>query len=116
MKIQVYCQSGQPVGDDNRAKYQEEWKAFYDKAEERARIRHVEGPASDQYHVLMQRYLNFGERQLVKKYNGKVEVELPKTMKAWKKLVTEFHDTPLIIAKRADKDELILIVADLMQG
>lgn len=116
MKIQVLRQSGEPVNESDRAAYTAEWQKFYDKADERARKRHNEGPASESYHLLMQRFLNYGERQLIRKYNGAVEVELPKTARAWTKLIESFQDTPVILARRQDGGKLILIIADTLGG
>lgn len=114
MKIQVYRQSGEPVEEKDRAAYTQEWQTFYDKAETRAREIHNQGPESESYFILLQRFLSYGERQLVKKYNVAVEVELPKSIRSWTKLIEQFHDTPIILARRQDSGKLVLIIADTM--
>lgn len=116
MKIQVYRQSGMPVNESDQAGYTAEWKAFYDKAEARAKERFSDDNESEPYFMLLERYLRYGERQLVKKYNVAVEVELPKTVRGWTKLMETYQDTPVILARRQDSGKLILIIADTLQG
>lgn len=115
MKIQVYRQSGTPVNEKDQAAYNEEWQKFYDKAESRAREIHNQGPESESYFILLQRFLSYGERQLIKKFNVAVEVELPKTSRGWTKLIESFQDTPVLLARRQESGKLVLIIADTLQ-
>lgn len=105
-KLEVYRQSGQPVSGDAQALYKTEWQAFYDKAAARAGLNMLS----------LQRFLRYGERQLTLKHNVKVEVDIPKSAKAWMALLATYEDTPLMMAKTTDGKKLVLIIMDVFQS
>jgi hypothetical protein len=102
MKLKMFKGSGELVDDSVRPKYDAEFKEFYDKAEKRAN--------GDM--IKLQRYLSFGERQLYKKYAEDIREELPTSAKQWKKLMEKYADTPIMVARRSDTNEVILIIMD----
>lgn len=119
MKLKVYRQSGSPVNPEMQDKYTEEYRALYDKCEERAErtFQKTKGYLTKVPRMLiLQRMLAYAERGLVKKYNGEVEVELPKTSKAWTALISKFGDTPLMLAKEQNSGKLVLILMDALNG
>jgi hypothetical protein len=106
MKIELMRQSGQPVDLGDRDKYDNDFKAFYDKAAERAGLDMLK----------LARFMRFGERQLAKKYNNLVEVELPKSEKAWKALQAKYEDCPIMTAVNLKNSKLILIIMDTLSA
>jgi hypothetical protein len=116
MKLQLYRQSGGIIDVSIQEKYDEAFKAFYDKADLRAREIHNNNIYSDGYALLMQRFLRFGERQLFKAFNQDVEIELPKTAKAWEKLIEKYQDTPIMLARTTDGKKLVLVIMDSLGG
>ena len=101
MKISVYRQSGQPVKPEAQDLYKQEWQVFYDKATERAKL--------DMFKL--QRFLRYGETMLLRKHEAVIEVELPKTSKAWTDLINKYT-APILIARKADEKGLVLILLD----
>jgi hypothetical protein len=116
MKLQLYRQSGGIIDVSIQEKYDEAFKAFYDKADFRAREIHNNNIYSDGYAILMQRFLRYGERQLFKAFNQDVEVELPKTAKAWTDLIAKYQDTPIMLARTTDGKKLVLVIMDSLGG
>lgn len=104
-KIQLFRQSGNPVDMSDREKYDIEFKKMYDKAAERAGLDMIK----------LNRMLRFCERQLIKKYNIKVEVEMPKTAKAWESLINKYEDVPIMVARELNSGKPILIIMDTLQ-
>ena len=117
-KLKIYRQSGSPVAPDMQQKYDEEFKAAFDKCELKADKvfqKNVGYLTKVPRMIVMQRLLRYAERSLVKKYNGQAEVELPKSAKAWSALLSKFGDTPLLVAKSADGEALVLILMDTLE-
>lgn len=98
----VYRQSGEPVRPEAQAAFRADWAAFYDKAGERANGNMLK----------LKRFLNYGERALVRKHNGEVVLPLPKSIKAWSELIEQFEGVPIMVAQRADHSGLVLILMD----
>ncbi|MEZ0209251.1 MAG: hypothetical protein ACAH17_03700 [Candidatus Paceibacterota bacterium] len=106
MKLRTFRMSGDPVALENREKFQEEFKIVYDKCAERAGLDMLR----------LNRLVRYCERQLVKKWNAEVLTELPKTAKAWEKVIAQYEDTPLMLARTKDGKGLVLILMDQMQA
>ena len=103
-KLKLYRQSGTPVDLGDRERYDNDWKAFYDKAAARAGLDML----------LMQRFLRYGERALIIKHNIQVSVDIPKSEKAWKALMEKYENVPIIVAVNANNGELVGILKDVM--
>jgi hypothetical protein len=101
-KLKVYRKSGVPVKLEDREAYQKEWEVFYDKVKTRAGLDMLK----------TQRMLAFGERQLIKKYNVEVLVEMPKSAKGWEKLIAGYEDTPIMLARTTKGNEVVAIIMD----
>ncbi len=110
MRTKIYRQSKGPAELATAKQYNDEWKAFYDRAHERAMEKHKDGKFSDQYSVLMQRYCSFAERQLIRKHGMEIEIELPKTMKQWNEAIARFGGAPIAIAQLNPKGNALIIM------
>lgn len=118
-KLQIIRQSGEIVDEVNREKYQAEWRSIYDRIEQRVTEIHQNKshklfmvPA----HILTNRFCNFMERQLYKKYAKTIEHEIPKSSKAWTKLIEQYQDTPIMIARRMDGKGVVMILMDTLSS
>lgn len=114
MKLKLYRQSGQLIDESSKQQYDEAFKAFYDKADKRARELHDENIYAPAYALTMQRFLRYGERQLFKQFNQDIEVELPNTAAKWTKLLADYGDTPLMVAKAQGSGKLLLVIMDTL--
>jgi hypothetical protein len=106
MKIKLYRQSGDPVALENREHYKREFQEMYDKCAEEAGLDMLK----------LHESVAAAETELVKKWNAEVEVELPKTQRAWDKLISQYEDTPLMLAKAKNGKYLVLILMDSLNG
>lgn len=104
MKIELYRQSGNPTSTEDRDKYDVAFKELYDKAAERAGLDMLK----------LNRMVRYGERQLIKKFNQKVEVDLPKSSKAWKRLSDAYEGCPIMVAVNAKSGASILVIMDAL--
>jgi len=105
MKLKIFRQSGSPVALEDRENYDCEFKAMYDKCAERAKLDMLK----------MNRMIAFCERQLVKKWNKTTEIELPRSKKALLKILSQYEDTPIMLAKTTDGKDLVAILMDQLQ-
>lgn len=105
MKLTLYRQSGLPVKLESLKAYETDWKEVYDKATERAKLDMLK----------LNRMLRFLERQLIKKHGSEVVLDVPQTNEAWNALIKSYEDTPIMIAKRTDKEEVVAILMDTFQ-
>lgn len=123
MKLQLLRQSGRPVTPSDVEGYESDFRALYDKAELKSETafqkRTAKGPGSKGYNVpkvvILQRLLSYGERQLVKKWNKAVEIEVPRSKAGMLKLLSTYEDTPILIAKSTDGKNLVAILMDELQ-
>jgi hypothetical protein len=106
MKLKLFRQSGEPVDLEAREAFKADFKAVYDKAAERAGLDMLK----------LSRMLSFCERQLVKKHNGQVEHDIPKSQKAWAALIAKYEDTPIMLARTTDGKSVVMILMDTLQG
>ena len=119
MKLKIYRQSGTPVDISNQEQYTIAYREMYDKCEAKAELVYKKktGKLTIVPHMIMlQRLLRFAERSLVRKFNGEVVVELPKTARAWTKLVSSYGDTPIMLAREANSGGLVLIIMDALNN
>lgn len=105
MKVQLYRQSGQPVDLADRDGYDTDFKAAYDKCAERAGLDMLK----------LNRMVAFCERQLIKKWNKSVEIEVPRSKKAALELLSRFEDVPILLAKTTDGKGIVAILMDQLQ-
>jgi hypothetical protein len=101
-KIILMRQSGYPVDMADMEAYNNDWRVFFDKAGERAGLDMMK----------KQRFLAYGERQLLKKHNKTVEIPLPKTIQEVQDLIALYQDTPIMFARLADKDGVVALLMD----
>lgn len=98
MQVKVYRQSGRPVNPEDEQRYFEDWRVYYDKAGERAKLDMMK----------LTRFLSFGAYMLNKKYYKEVVVDSLEQLK-------EMHlnvGHPLLIGVDAQSLELIAIIQD----
>ena len=111
-KLKLYRKSGSPVNLEDREAYAAAWRSFFDKADARAKAKHEGGQFTDQYAILIQRFLRYGERQLVRKFNVEVEVELPKSAAGWKKLMDQYEQVPIMVAVNQKDGSVVGVLMD----
>lgn len=100
--LKLYRKSGDPVNKADRDAYSAEWKTFFDKVSDRVGLDMLK----------KQRMLAFGERQLIKKHNKEVVVDMPSTKEAWAELISTYEDTPIMLARTTDGKEVVAIIMD----
>lgn len=118
MKVKIFRYSGTPIDVEAKALYDADWKRVYDLAEQKADKIFNKSTGSltrVPKMIVLQRLLKYAERLLLKKYNVSVEVELPKSQKAWAALVAKYQ-APILVAQRSDSKGNVLIIMDEMQG
>lgn len=116
MKIDLIRQSGEPIKRSDREQYEAEFKAFYDKADLRATER-AEAPtqrlAKFGKMIYLQRFMRFGEHVLQAKFDKKTQIDLPQSAEDWQKLLSEYEDTPILVAKQSsDRSKTLLVIMD----
>jgi hypothetical protein len=119
MKLKLFRKSGGLIDAESSELYTKEWREWFDKIEKR--VDEINADKDNKLyllpkHVLMQRFCNYIERLLYKKYNKDVEVEMPKTAKQWTSLIEQYKGTPIMIAQRADTKGLVMVLMDDLQG
>jgi hypothetical protein len=119
VKLKLYRQSGAPVALESRAAFEAEWKVLYDKAE--AKVETLFAKTTGKLTkvpkmIMMQRMLRFVERQLVKKHNVEVLVDVPQTEADWEALIKAYEDTPVMIARTQDGTGVVAVLMDTLQG
>ncbi len=110
MKIQIIKQSGKPVNTEDALRFENDFRLMYDKAETKAEA--LAAKNGKPVMKLLERYLSFAELLLNRKHNQDQFIELPKTAKAWRKLIDEHANLPILIAKRADRKATVLVIMD----
>jgi len=106
MKLKLYRQSGQPVSLESRAAFEADWKVFYDKAAALAGLDMLK----------LQRFCRFGERQLTKRHNIEVAIDVPATPEAWEALIKSYEDCPVMIARTQDGTGIVAVLMDNLQS
>jgi len=103
-KIQLLRASGTPVRIEDNEAYRQAYRDMFDKCAERAGSNMTK----------MQRFLKFCDRQLIKKYNPDVFIDMPQTHEE----LCELYDTygPLQLMMLANKPECVYVIMDMQFG
>ena len=99
--VTIIKQSGNPVDEEDAKEFLKEWKAGFDNLFE------VEGDMA----IVTEKAQAY-EEELMKKYKIERTVELPKSMKAWKKLLEEHH-SGIMVDQNHKTGELMFVILDL---
>jgi hypothetical protein len=105
MKLKIFRQSGNPVALEDRENYDREFKAIYDKCAERAKLDMLK----------LNRMVAFCERQLCKKWNKTIEIEIPRSKKGMIKLLSQYENIPIMLAATTDGKDIVAILMDQLQ-
>lgn len=101
-KPKIVRMSGLPVSKANLEAYHADFKAGYDKLEAEAGLDMLK----------LHEGLKALDVDLTTKYERTDEQELPKSAKAWHKLINDY-DCPIMIAKSQDNPkELVVVIMD----
>lgn len=102
MKLKTQRMSGRPVSQENLQQYVQEWQSAYDAI--------IAEHGSDMLTV-HQKVLQL-EQDLNSKWQAVESTEVPKSAKAWKKLI-EHYGAPVLLAMSAETEgELLLVIMD----
>jgi len=109
MKVTLVRASGRPVNIDNIQAYEQEFRTQYDKV-----LAHVgvneQSIMNEDTGTRINKLLNRIQKILLKKYPVQEEVQLPKSQRAWSKLVAQVG--PVAVATRLDKAGVALVIMD----
>ena len=100
--VTILKQSGNPVDDTEAEKYSKEWKEGFNQLFD----------AYKEDMVTMTEKSQEYEDKLCKKYNINLSVDLPKSIKGWKALLTK-HKAGIMIDEDAKTGKLMLVILDL---
>jgi hypothetical protein len=98
--VTIIKQSGNPVDEGEAEKFLKEWKEGFDKLFE-----------ADGNMANVTKKAQAYEEKLIKKYKIEASVELPKSMKAWKKLLEEHH-SGIMVDVNVETGDLMLVILD----
>ena len=98
--VTIIKQSGNPVDEDDTKKFLDEWKEGFDK------IFDAKGDMA----IGTEKAKAF-EEELLKKYKIEKQVDLPKSMKAWKQLL-ENHKSGIMVDQHAKTGDLMFVILD----
>jgi polyhydroxyalkanoate synthesis regulator phasin len=98
--VTIIKQSGNPVDESEAKKFLDEWKEGFDKLFD----------AKGDMAVVSEKAKAF-EEELLKKYKVEKQVDLPKSMKAWKQLL-EDHKSGIMVDQHAKTGDLMFIILD----
>ena len=110
MKIKVYSQTGKPTDVKQVKKYEKEFKQLYDKLWEQYGLRDLSYDKDKRINEF-KKSLEIEEKVLKSNYDMYMTVEMPKSGKAWKKLIMDF-ECPVIIAITEQDKKLALFLRD----
>ena len=83
--VTIIKQSGNPVDEGDAKEFLDEWKKGFD------RLFEAGGDMAD-----VTEKAKAYEEELIKKYDMEKSVELPKSLKAWKRLLEEHHSSIMV--------------------
>ena len=98
--VTIIKQSGNPVDESEAKKFLDEWKEGFDKLFD----------AKGDMAIVSEKAKAF-EEELLKKYKVEKQVNLPKSMKAWKKLL-EDHKSGIMVDQHSKTGELMFVILD----
>ena len=99
--VTIIKQSGNPVDEGDAKAFLEEWKEGFDKLFE----------ADGDMAIVTEKAQEY-EEELMKKYKIERTIELPKSMKAWKKLLDQHH-SGIMVDVHAKTGEIMFVILDL---
>ena len=97
----IIKQSGNPVDEGDAKKFLDEWKEGFDRLFEAGGDMPTVTEKAKEY-----------EEKLMKKYKIERTIELPKSMKAWKKLLDQHH-SGIMVDVHSKTGELMFVILDL---
>jgi|TARA_R100000149_G_C5788606_1_gene81212 hypothetical protein len=97
--VTIIKQSGNPVDEGDAKKFLDEWKEGFD------RLFEAGGDMSD-----VTEKAKAYEEELIKKYDMEKSVELPKSLKAWKRLLEEHHSSIMVDIHHKTGDIMFVIL------
>ena len=98
--VTIIKQSGNPVDESEAKKFLDEWKEGFDKLFD----------AKGDMAIISEKAKAF-EEELLKKYKVEKQVDLPKSMKAWKKLLDD-HQSGIMVDQHAKTGDLMFVILD----
>lgn len=98
--VTIIKQSGNPVDESEAKKFLDEWKEGFDKLFD----------AKGDMAIVSEKAKAF-EEELLKKYKVEKQVDLPKSMKAWKKLL-EDHKSGIMVDQHSKTGDLMFVILD----
>ena len=98
--VTIIKQSGNPVDESEAKKFLDEWKEGFDKLFD----------SKGDMAIVSEKAKAF-EEDLLKKYKVEKQVDLPKSMKAWKKLL-EDHKSGIMVDQHAKTGDLMFVILD----
>ena len=98
--VTIIKQSGNPVDESEAKKFLDEWKEGFDKLFD----------AKGDMAIVSEKAKAF-EEELLKKYKVEKQVDLPKSMKAWKKLIDD-HQSGIMVDQHAKTGDLMFVILD----
>ena len=98
--VTIIKQSGSPVDEGEAEKFLKEWRDGFDRLFE----------AGGDMAIVSEKAKAF-EEELLKKYKVEKQVDLPKSMKAWKKLLDD-HLSCIMVDQHAKTGDLMFVILD----
>ena len=98
--VTIIKQSGNPVDEDDTKKFLDEWKEGFDN------IFDAKGDMA----IVSEKAKSF-EEELLKKYKVEKQVNLPKSMKAWKQLLDN-HKSGIMVDQHSKTGDLMFVILD----
>ena len=98
--VTIIKQSGNPVDESEAKKFLDEWKEGFDKLFD----------AKGDMAIVSEKAKAF-EEELLKKYKVEKQVNLPKSMKAWKELLDN-HKSGIMVDPHAKTGDLMFVILD----
>ena len=98
--VTIIKQSGNPVDESEAKKFLDEWKDGFDKLFD----------SKADMAIVSEKAKAF-EEELLKKYKVEKQVDLPKSMKAWKKLL-EDHKSGIMVDQHSKTGDLMFVILD----
>ena len=98
--VTIIKQSGNPVDESEAKKFLDEWREGFDKLFD----------SKGDMAIVPEKAKEF-EEELLKKYKVEKQVDLPKSMKAWKKLL-EDHKSGIMVDQHAKTGDLMFVILD----
>tara|TARA_Y100000004_G_scaffold29484_1_gene30431 strand:- start:75 stop:383 length:309 start_codon:yes stop_codon:yes gene_type:complete len=98
--VTIIKQSGNPVDESEAKKFLDEWREGFDKLFD----------SKGDMAIVSEKAKAF-EEELLKKYKVEKQVDLPKSMKAWKKLLDD-HKSGIMVDQHAKTGDLMFVILD----